>query len=130
MKRKVLLTETDVLTHSYGVSTPEVVPTPPTMPSPVSPVESVPSVESVPVIDIPPSPPLPVVEDIQVEVTDEVEIVEAVAAAETADAYSIFIDKYTKTELIKIAQDAGLDTIGNKTQLAKRLAEAGIVPSK
>ena len=125
MKRKVLLTETDVLTHSYGVSTPMDAPTPPTMPSPALPVVNAPPVVNPPVVDVPPTPPLPVVEDVQIEVTEEVEV-----AAETVDVASIFIDKYTKTELIKLAQDAGLETIGNKTQLAKRLAEAGIVPNK
>lgn len=122
MKRKVLLTNADVLEHSYGTpaSVPEDKPVvSPTLPSPPPPPPAPP----------PPPPPPPAPPSTPAVSVEEVEVESEVPEAEP-DTASIFIEKYTKAELIKIAQDAGIDAIGNKAQLAQRLVEAGIAPDK
>jgi hypothetical protein len=162
MKRQILLTENDVLRHSYGKvvgepSTPAsmfiAVPEPILVPDPVDypaapslPETIITQEPSVPEV-LPEPPVLPVVEpepelpELEVESpvvvqesTVSTEEVAEISSEETkVDAATVtadFIEKYTKSELVKIAQEMGIELSGNKMQLAQRLSEAGAVPSK
>jgi len=120
MKRKVLLTENDVLEHSYGMKFAEIPAASPTLPSPQPPVVPPPLV--VPVMPPPPPFPPPAIDVPVISIDGETEI--------ESDAVALFIEQYTKSELIKLAQDSGLDVTGNKAQLARRLVEAGAIPGK
>jgi hypothetical protein len=107
MKRKVIRTTADVLVHSYGKESIEASPppAPPIAPPPPPPPPQAPAPE-------PEAQPEP-------ELSDEDEAIVAK-----------FVDGYTKAALVEIAETDGVDTSGNKTDIATRLVLAGFVPEE
>jgi hypothetical protein len=130
INRPVILTEADLLAHSYGKRKFSFVSSTPEPRKPVVNVD-VPTlavkepevletagvseaVELQAEVPIGPSP---------VEKVSE-GVAELEALHEAAATVSVLIEKYTKSELLGFAKQLGLDTEGNKAVLAQRLAEA------
>jgi len=138
-RRKVLKTAADVLKHSYGKE-PEkakesVVASPPPAAPPMAPPPepSVSGTESDPGFPPPESSPPETKPDAGWSApTDpapaqEVESVEG-KAVDTEAMIQSFTSRCTKSVLKQMATEAGLDDSGNKTDIARRLVEAGFDP--
>jgi hypothetical protein len=107
MKRKVLRTVADVLEHSYGRKQEEVASPPPPVASPPS--------SSVPVAS-PPSEPKP-------EPSPPSE-----PRPTTKDLVTQFMNSYSKSGLVELAETADLNTSGTKAEIAARLVKADFIP--